>query len=186
MSNTQASVMDDNTLVIECVKCNPKAQRLLFDKFAPKMLTVCLRYANDSADAEDVLQEGFVKVFSKLTDFKMEGSLEGWIRRIMVNTSLDAIRKNKKYLTDAKLEDVEYKIISSESTSDQLQADDLMKMVQALPEGYKVVFNLFAIEGYSHKEIADLLGVSENTSKSQYSRARAHLRMKLEKLEIER
>ena len=186
MSNTQASVMDDNTLVIECVKCNPKAQRLLFDKFAPKMLTVCLRYANDSADAEDVLQEGFVKVFSKLSDFKMEGSLEGWIRRIMVNTSLDAIRKNKKYLTDAKLEDVEYKIHSSESTSDQLQADDLMKLVHALPEGYKVVFNLFAIEGYSHKEIADLLGVSENTSKSQYSRARAHLRIQLEKLEIER
>ena len=117
MSNTQASVMDDNTLVIECVKCNPKAQRLLFDKFAPKMLTICLRYAKDSADAEDVLQEGFVKVFSKLTDFKMEGSLEGWIRRIMVNTSLDAIRKNKKHLTDAKLEDVEYKIISSESTA---------------------------------------------------------------------
>jgi RNA polymerase sigma-70 factor (ECF subfamily) len=186
MSNTQASVMDDNTLVIECVKCNPKAQRLLFDKFAPKMLTICLRYAKDTADAEDVLQEGFVKVFSKLSDFKMEGSLEGWIRRIMVNTSLDAIRKNKKHLTDAKLEDVEYKIISSESTSDQLQADDLLKLINALPGGYKVVFNLFAIEGYSHKEIADLLGVSENTSKSQYSRARAHLRIQLEKLEIER
>jgi RNA polymerase sigma-70 factor (ECF subfamily) len=178
--------MDDNTLVIECVKCNPKAQRLLFDKFAPKMLTICLRYAKDTADAEDVLQEGFVKVFSKLSDFKMEGSLEGWIRRIMVNTSLDAIRKNKKHLTDAKLEDVEYKILSSESTSDQLQADDLLKLINALPGGYKVVFNLFAIEGYSHKEIADLLGVSENTSKSQYSRARAHLRIQLEKLEIER
>jgi RNA polymerase sigma-70 factor (ECF subfamily) len=186
MSNTQASVMDDNTLVIECVKCNPKAQRLLFDRFASKMLTVCLRYAKDTADAEDVLQEGFVKIFSKLSDFKMEGSLEGWIRRIMVNTSLDAIRRNKKYLTDAKLEDVEYKISHLDSASDQLQADDLMKLVHSLPEGYKVVFNLFAIEGYSHKEIADLLGVSENTSKSQYSRARAHLRMKLEKLEIER
>jgi len=186
MSNTQASVMDDNTLVLECVKCNPKAQRLLFDKFASKMLTVCLRYAKDTAEAEDVLQEGFVKVFGKLSDFKMEGSLEGWIRRIMVNTSLDAIRKNKKYLTDAKLEDVEYKISSLESASDQLQADDLMKLVHALPQGYKVVFNLFAIEGYSHREIADLLGVSENTSKSQYSRARAHLRMQLVKLEIER
>jgi RNA polymerase sigma-70 factor (ECF subfamily) len=158
----------------------------LFDKFAPKMLTVCLRYAKDTTEAEDVLQEGFVKVFGKLSDFKMEGSLEGWIRRIMVNTSLDSIRKNKKYLTDAKLEDVDYKVMSLESASDQLQAEDLLKLVQLLPEGYKVVFNLFAIEGYSHKEIADLLGVSENTSKSQYSRARAHLRMQLEKLEIER
>ena len=178
--------MDDFTLVSECAKGNARAQRALFDKFAPKMLTVCLRYAKDTTEAEDVLQEGFVKVFGKLSDFKMEGSLEGWIRRIMVNTSLDSIRKNKKYLTDAKLEDVDYKVMSLESASDQLQAEDLLKLVQLLPEGYKVVFNLFAIEGYSHKEIADLLGVSENTSKSQYSRARAHLRMQLEKLEIER
>ncbi|TXI85739.1 MAG: RNA polymerase sigma factor [Crocinitomicaceae bacterium] len=178
--------MDDNTLVIECVKGNAKAQRMLFDKFASKMMAVCMRYVNDSMEAEDVLQEGFVKVFGKLADFKMEGSLEGWIRRIMVNTSLDALRKNKRHVNDSKLEDVDFKLTSSELASDQLQADDLMKMVQALPEGYKVVFNLFAIEGYSHKEIADLLGVSENTSKSQYSRARAYLRHVLEKLEIER
>lgn len=159
---------------------------MLFDKFASKMMSVCMRYANDTMEAEDVLQEGFVKVFSKLPDFKMEGSLEGWIRRIMVNSSLDAIRKGKRHLGDTKLEDVEYKVTNLETATDQLMADDLMKLVQALPDGYKVVFNLFAIEGYSHKEIADLLGVTENTSKSQYSRARAYLRAQLEKLEIER
>lgn len=178
--------MDDNTLVIECVKGNTKAQRMLFDKFASKMMAVCMRYANDTMEAEDVLQEGFVKVFGKLADFKMEGSLEGWIRRIMVNSSLDALRKNKRFQNDSKLEDVDFKISSSELASDHLLAEDLLKMIQALPEGYKVIFNLFAIEGYSHKEIADLLGVSENTSKSQYSRARAYLRHELEKLEIER
>lgn len=178
--------MDDNTLVIECVKGNAKAQRMLFDKFASKMMAVCMRYANDTMEAEDVLQEGFVKVFGKLADFKMEGSLEGWIRRIMVNTSLDALRKNKRFQNDSKLEDVDFKISSSELASDHLLAEDLLKMIQALPEGYKIVFNLFAIEGYSHKEIADLLGVSENTSKSQYSRAKAYLRHELEKLEIER
>lgn len=178
--------MDDNTLVIECVKGNPKAQRMLFDKFASKMMTVCLRYAANSSEAEDVLQEGFVKVFKKLPDFKMEGSLEGWVRKIMVNTSLDTIRKNKKFASDTNLDDVGYKISNLDSATDALMAEDLLNLIQTLPDGYKTVFNLFAIEGYSHKEIADLLGVTENTSKSQYSRARAYLRTQLEKLDIER
>lgn len=178
--------MDDETLVVECVKGNAKAQRMLFEKFAPKMMAVCLRYSKDVEEAEDILQDGFIKMFNKLPDFKMEGSLEGWVRRIMVNTSLDAIRRNKKHLGDSKLEDVDYKISAQESTMDSLLAEDLMKLVQKLPDGYKVVFNLFAIEGYSHKEIADLLGVTENTSKSQYSRARAYLRAQLEKLNSER
>lgn len=178
--------MDDETLVVECVKGNAKAQRMLFEKFAPKMMAVCLRYSKDVEEAEDILQDGFIKMFSKLPDFKMEGSLEGWVRRIMVNTSLDAIRRNKKHLGDSKLEDVDFRISSQESTMDHLLAEDLMKLVQKLPDGYKVVFNLFAIEGYSHKEIADLLGVTENTSKSQYSRARAYLRAQLEKLNSER
>lgn len=178
--------MDDETLVNECVLGNAKAQRMLFDKFAPKMMTVCLRYAKDQTEAEDVLQEAFVKIFSKLPSFKMDGSLEGWIRRIMVNTSLDAIRKQKKFEKDVNLDEIDYKMSSSELTSDNLQAQDLMKLIHELPEGYKMVFNLYAIEGYSHKEIGELLHVSENTSKSQYSRARAYLKSQLEKLEIER
>jgi RNA polymerase sigma factor (sigma-70 family) len=178
--------MDDETLVVECVKGNAKAQRMLFDKFAPRMMAVCLRYAKDAEEAEDILQDGFIKMFNKLPDFKMEGSLEGWVRRIMVNTSLDAIRRNKKHQGDMKLEDVDFKVSNHETAMDNLLAEDLLKLVQKLPEGYKMVFNLFAIEGYSHKEIGDLLGVTENTSKSQYSRARAYLRTQLEKLNSER
>ncbi len=173
--------MDDATLIIECVNGNPRAQRLLFDKFARKMFSVCLRYAKNEEQAEDVLQDGFVKVFVKLKDFKSEGSLEGWIRRIMVNTALDQIRKNNKQLGDTNIDDVGYKIENNDFIVENMMAEDLMKMVQAMPEGYKVVFNMFAIEGYSHSEIADTLGISENTSKSQYSRARAYLRERLEK-----
>lgn len=172
--------MDDTTLVIECVKGNVRAQQKLFDKFARKMLGVCLRYAKNTEQAEDVLQDGFVKVYSKLKDFKMEGSLEGWIRRIMVNTALDQIRKNGKLLGNTNIDDVGYKIENNAFVFEGLVAEDLMKLVQAMPTGYKVVFNMFAIEGYTHFEIAKTLGISENTSKSQYSRARAYLREKLE------
>jgi RNA polymerase sigma-70 factor (ECF subfamily) len=173
--------MDDATLIIECVNGNARAQRLLFDKFARKMFSVCLRYAKNEEQAEDVLQDGFVKVFGKLKDFKREGSLEGWIRRIMVNTALDQIRKNNKQLGDTNIDDVGYKIENNDFIVERMMAEDLMKMVQAMPDGYKVVFNMFAIEGYSHGEIAETLGISENTSKSQYSRARAYLRERLEK-----
>lgn len=175
--------MDDATLVIECVNGNVRAQHKLFEKFAGKMLGVCLRYAKNTEQAEDVLQDGFVKVFSKLKDFKNEGSLEGWIRRIMVNTALDQIRKNGKILGDTNIEDVGYKIENNAFVVEGLMADDLMKMVQSMPTGYKLVFNMFAIEGYSHFEIAESLGISENTSKSQYSRARAYLREKIEKID---
>jgi RNA polymerase sigma factor (sigma-70 family) len=175
--------MDDITLVNECVKGNARAQRMLFDKFAGKMMTVCLRYAKNTEQAEDVLQDGFVKVFMKLSDFKKEGSLEGWVRRIMVNTALDQIRREVKFKSDLDIEDVGYKIENNAFITEQLMADDLMKLVRAMPDGYRIVFNMFAIEGYSHAEIAETLGVTENTSKSQYSRARAYLRERLEKNE---
>lgn len=175
--------MDDLTLVSECAKGNPKAQRALFDKFAPKMLSVCMRYVRNMDEAEDALQDAFVKVFQKIGEFKMEGSLEGWIRRIMVNTALDALRRNKKQLGDVQLDDVSYKVSFSDYSFDDMDVNHLLKMIDQLPDGYRVVFNMFAIEGYSHKEIADTLGVTENTSKSQYSRARAFLRNQLEHTE---
>ena len=178
-----ASAMDDLTLVNECAKGNSKAQRALFDKFAPKMLAVCQRYLRNSQEAEDVLQDGFVKVFQKIVDFKMEGSLEGWIRRIVVNTALDTIRKNKKLLDDVQVEEVQYKVSFTDHQFDGMDLAQLMKLIDEMPDGYRIVFNMFAIEGYSHKEIADTLGVTENTSKSQYSRARAFLRTQLELLE---
>jgi RNA polymerase sigma-70 factor (ECF subfamily) len=170
-------------LVNECAKGNSKAQRALFDKFAPKMLAVCQRYLRNNQEAEDVLQDGFVKVFQKIVDFKMEGSLEGWIRRIVVNTALDTIRKNKKLLDDVQVEEVQYKVSFTDHQFDGMDLAQLLKMIDAMPDGYRIVFNMFAIEGYSHKEIADTLGVTENTSKSQYSRARAFLRTQLELLE---
>ncbi len=176
--------MDDTTLVLECVKGNMRAQRELFDKFARKMMAVCLRYTKNTEQAEDVLQDGFVKVFVKLKDFKNEGSLEGWIRRIMVNTALDYLRKNAKNLGNISLHDVDYKIETDDFILENLAAADLIKLIQSMPDGYKVVFNMFAIEGYSHAEIAENLGISENTSKSQYSRARAYLRERIEKKEI--
>ncbi|WP_343635023.1 RNA polymerase sigma factor [Fluviicola sp.] len=175
--------MDDLTLVNECAKGNSKAQRALFDKFAPKMLAVCQRYLRNNQEAEDVLQDGFVKVFQKIVDFKMEGSLEGWIRRIVVNTALDTIRKNKKLLDDVQVEEVQYKVSFTDHQFDGMDLAQLMKLIDEMPDGYRIVFNMFAIEGYSHKEIADTLGVTENTSKSQYSRARAFLRTQLELLE---
>ena len=172
--------MDDFKLVSECLKGNSKAQKALFERFAPKMYAVCLRYMKREEAAKDVLQDGMIKVFLKLGDFKNEGVLEGWIRRVMVNTCLDQLRKDLKFQTDVQLGDVEYKLENKEFTVETLMADDLLKLVNAMPEGYKVVFNLFAIEGYSHKEIADTLGISENTSKSQYLRAIAYLRDRIE------
>ena len=172
--------MDDFKLVSECLKGNSKAQKALFERFAPKMYAVCLRYMKREEAAKDVLQDGMIKVFLKLGDFKNEGVLEGWIRRVMVNTCLDQLRKDLKFQTDVQLGDVESKLENKEFTVETLMAEDLLKLVNAMPEGYKVVFNLFAIEGYSHKEIADTLGISENTSKSQYLRARAYLRDRIE------
>lgn len=178
--------MDDATLIKECVKGNVKAHRFLFEKFAPKMLTVCMRYAKNKSDAEDVLQDAFIKVFNKLSEFKNEGSLEGWIRRIMVNTSLDQIRKNNKFYNDMDLDTVSYKLEYLDFKFNNLETEDLLKMINNMPNGYKIVFNMFAIEGYSHQEIATTLGVSENTSKSQYLRARSFLKNELEKIHFER
>ena len=169
-------------MVTECVQGNPRAQRALFERFAPKMMAVCLRYSKDREQAEDVLQDGFVKVFMKLSDFKSEGSLEGWIRRVMVNTALDQLRKNGKLLGDISTDDVAYKLEHNDPIEENLMAEDLMKLVLAMPEGYKVVFNMFAIEGYSHAEIAATLGITESTSKSQYSRAKAYLRERIERM----
>ena len=178
--------MDKHTLIDNCLKGNAVAQKELFTTYAPKMLGVCLRYMKNTEQAEDVLQDGFVKVFQKLNFFKREGSLEGWIRRIIVNTALDQIRKDAKYKNDYSLDQADYLVETSGYILENLAADDLLKLIHELPEGYRVVFNMYAIEGYSHKEIGEELKISENTSKSQYSRARAYLRQKLEELECER
>jgi len=136
---------------------------------------VCLRYCDNHEEAEDVVQNGFVNVFQNIETFRGSGSLEGWVRKIMVNTALTNIRKNKKLKQNVDLESVEFMLPAANYAGDSFAAKDLLKIIQTLPTGFRTVFNLYAIEGYSHKEIGDMLGISEGTSKSQYSRAKTHL-----------
>ena len=167
--------MTDEELVNGCMNNHAGAQRLLFEKYAKRMMGVCLRYANDYEEAQDILQESFIKVFQKISSFEGKGSLEGWIRRVMVNTALDAIRKNKEQQFQVEITEQEHSISTESTVVDSIQARDLLILIQALPAGFRTVFNLYAIEGFSHKEIAGMLGITESTSKSQYARARMHL-----------
>ncbi len=168
--------LSDEQLVKKCLEKDPLAQKHLFDSFSRKMMGVCLRYTKDAEEAQDVLQIGFVKVFEKLHLFNNEGSLEGWIRKVLVNCALDQIRKNKKFDDNVDLSKVDFQMASeNENVLEHLSANDLLKIIQEMPTGFRTVFNLYAIEGYSHQEIADQLNISINTSKSQYSRARVYL-----------
>ncbi|HEX8515082.1 MAG TPA: RNA polymerase sigma factor [Bacteroidia bacterium] len=167
--------MTDEQIVQGCIKKDAIAQRHLYERFSKKMMGVCLRYCDNHEEAEDVVQNGFISVFQNIETFRGAGSLEGWVRKIMVNTALTNIRKNKKLKQNIELESVEFMLPSSNYMSESFAAKDLLKIIQTLPTGFRTVFNLYAIEGYSHKEIGDMLGISEGTSKSQYSRAKAHL-----------
>jgi len=161
----------ESDLLEGCMKGNRKMQRELYDRFAPKMYGVCLRYASNAEEAEDILQEGFIKVFRKMDSYRGDGSFEGWIRRIFVNTAIEYYRK-KTYLqpiTEHEENTVEGKYLS---VLDNLAEKDIINLVQQLSPGYRTVFNMYVVEGYTHKQIADLLGISEGTSKSQLSRAK--------------
>lgn len=161
-----------------CKRQNREAQHALFNFFSGKMYTLCCRYVKNKMEAEDVMVVAFTKIFERIDQYKNEGSFEGWIRKVMVNESLSYLRKNKNMYLETDIEAADREL-NFEKLDSQLQADDLMKMVEALPTGYRIVFNLYAIDGYSHQEIADQLGISENTSKSQLSRARALLQKRL-------
>lgn len=169
-------------LITECKRQDRVAQKMLYDGQAPVMLTVCRRYINDSDMAEELMLTGFVKVFSKIDQFKAEGSFQGWIRRIMVTTCLEWIRNNQQLYKEVDLDDIN-PAVDFETADKNLEAEDLLKMISELPQGYRAIFNLYAIEGYSHKEIAEQLGISVNTSKSQLSRARVFLQKQLEENE---
>ncbi|WP_407428093.1 RNA polymerase sigma factor [Arcticibacter sp.] len=165
-----------------CRRGDPKTQKLLYQVLASKMLGVCARYARNSYEAEEMLQLGFIKVFRKINDFREEGSFEGWIRRVMVNTAIEVYRKEQKSLHLVDLSDV-HDAPQQMFGMDGLEVKDLLAMVQELSAGYRLVFNLYAIEGYSHKEIAQRLGITEGASKSQLSRARVVLKEKLARME---
>lgn len=167
--------MSIEALVKGCKQNDPIAQRHLYDKFAKKMMGICMRYSDNVEEAEDVLQNGFIKVFQSIGKFRGDGSLEGWLRKIMVNSALDNYRRSKALKKKINLEEIEFKFPAGNHQHGSVDSEALMKIINSLPTGFKTVFNLYAIEGYTHKEIAEKLGISENTSKSQYSRARAHL-----------
>lgn len=153
---------------------DPKAQRQLYDRYAPRMMGVCMRYVGDHMTAEDVLVEGFMKVFDKIGQFKSEGSFEGWMRRIMVNESLGYLRQRKR-IQEVAIQDEAQQIVDNTLADEALETEEMLTMIDSLPTGYRTVFNLYAIEGYAHAEIAEKLGITESTSKSQLHRARAML-----------
>lgn len=159
-----------------------RAQKVVYERYAGKMLAVCTRYVANKADAEEIMIDGFMRVFQKINQFREDGSFEGWIRRIMVTESLMFLRKHKSWHSEMGIDEMpgEPDYEWAETT---LEADDLLRLINQLPDGYRTVFNLYAIEGYSHTEIAEMLGISEGTSKSQLSRARVLLQTNLKKLE---
>ena len=172
---------DLKNIIEECVSGNVRAQETLYNMFAPKMFGVCLRYSKDYTEAEDNLQEGFIKVFSYLKNFRHEGSLEGWVRKIMVNVSLERYRK--QYVLHpvediGKYESQNY----SNDIIERITAGELIELIQELPPRYRMVFNLFVLEGLNHQEISDLMKITEGTSKSNLARGREILKRKVAEL----
>jgi RNA polymerase sigma-70 factor (ECF subfamily) len=153
---------------------------MIYKDFSPKMYGICLRFAGNQMDADDILQEGFIKVYKNLKHFKNNGSFEGWIRKIIVNTAINYYKRKKRI---AKIEESDYLEVSQSIDSDALNVlseAELLKLIQELPNGYRTVFNLNVLEGYTHKEIGDMMGITDNTSKSQLARARRILQKKIE------
>ena len=175
---------DSYQLVKECLKGKRDAQRNLYKSFAPSMLAVCFRYTKNMDDAENILQDGFVKVFNNLHQYKGEGELGAWVRRIMVNTSLTYLKTNRKYQHDMLFEETPLHRVSSDDPEVALNAKELSELIRQLPTGFQTVFNLHAVEGYSHVEIGTMLGISDGTSRSQYFRARALLIEWMEKISL--
>lgn len=173
--NLQSNLnITDSDLIKGCLENDRRMQQELYNRFAPKMYGVCLRYTGNADDAQDVLQDGFVKVFRKLDSFRSEGSFEGWIRRVFVNTAIEHFRR-KHYMqpvTEREENTLESKTLTA---LDGLSEKDILKLVQQLAPGYRAVFNLYVVEGYSHKEIGEILDITEGTSKSQLSRAKVIL-----------
>jgi RNA polymerase sigma factor (sigma-70 family) len=167
--------MDHRLLIKDCLKGDRAAQKQLYQEFAAGMLGVCYRYTKSMTDAEDVLQEGFIMVFKNLHQFSFSGELGGWIRRIMVNTAINYLKKNSRYQTDLLFTEAVLHPVSTDDPEVSLNTKELAELIRQLPPGYQTIFNMHAVEGYSHVEIGKILGINEGTSRSQYARARALL-----------
>ncbi|HWK55854.1 MAG TPA: sigma-70 family RNA polymerase sigma factor [Parapedobacter sp.] len=177
----------ERTVTIEslyegCKGGSRHAQGQLYNALASKLLGVCMRYASSTFEAEDMLQAGFIKVFNNLGSYRGDGSFEGWIRRIIVNTAIETYRRNRRSGQQVEIDEA---CDDAQQTfaMDNLECEDLLRLIQSLPDGYRVVFNMYAVEGFSHKEIAESLQISEGASKSQLSRARAWLKQRIKQLE---
>src|SRR5687768_3674483 len=177
--------MDTQKLVKDCIREIPAAQRRLYDHFAETMLGICYRYTKSMADAEDVLQDGFVKVFTSLHQYKGEGELGGWIRRIMVTTALNFLKKNSRYQSELLYPNEHLHAVKNDHPEVLLDTKELAGLIRQLPPGYQTIFNLHAVEGFTHVEIGKLLGIQESTSRSQYARARSLLIQWIEQRERE-
>lgn len=178
-------VKDIEKIIKDCKKNRPDAQKILYEHFSGKMFGVCLQYSKDYTEAEDVLQDGFVKVFTKISQFNFNGSFEGWVRRIMVNCALERYRKQNLLYPVSDIQDYDHKL-AYDDVMGEISSKELLGLVQELSPQYKMVFNLYAIEGFSHQEIGEKLSISVGTSKSNLSRARVILQDKVKSLYSER
>ncbi len=167
--------MTEELMLNGCLRNNATAQEALYNRFSPRMLGVCYRFAKNREDAEDMLQEGFIKIFTQIHQYRNEGALEGWIRRIVVHTCINILKKNKKFSDSVDITNAHSIRIREEMIPSIMQAKQVVECIRLLPLGYKTVLNLYAIEGYSHKEIAFMLDIEESTSRSQYTRAKSML-----------
>lgn len=169
----------EQVLIINCLNNDKQSQYKLYDQYAPRMESVCRRYAKTACDAEDIMQEGFIKVFRYLGDFKNNGSFEGWMRRIMVTTAFNFYKRKKILSTESELNSFPESVVSEQEAIGDIFHKELMQMVMELPNGYRKVFSLNTVDGYTHKEIGEMLNISINTSKSQLTRARLSLQKRL-------
>ena len=167
--------MTEEQMLAGTIKHNATAQEALYNRFSPRMLGVCYRFAKNREDAEDMLQEGFIKIFTQLHQYRNEGALEGWIRRIIVHTCINILKKNKKFTESVDIIHANSLYVKEDVIPSIMQAKQVVECIRILPLGYRTVLNLYAIEGFSHREIGHLLGIEESTSRSQYTRAKAML-----------
>ncbi len=172
----------DKAFINKLQKRDKKTQQSFYDTVSAKMYGVCLRFANSGDDANDILQEGFIRVFRHIDAYRGDGSFEGWVRRTIVNTAINYYKKEKKRGYKVDLEYVKKDYVTSESAIEKLSFNELLAIIRELPNGYRTVFNLNVIDGYTHKEIGAMLGISENTSKSQLSRARLAIQRRLSEI----
>ncbi|TAH10108.1 MAG: sigma-70 family RNA polymerase sigma factor [Sphingobacteriia bacterium] len=176
--------MTEQAILVGCLQNDPSAQRELYNRYSPKMLSVCYRFGQNREDAEDMLQEGFIKIFTQIHTFQNKGAFEGWVRRIIVHTCINFLKKNKKFNENIDLEHAGYLEVKEETMPSIMQARQIIECIRLLPLGYRTVLNLYALEGYSHKEIGEMLDIEESTSRSQFTRAKSMLEMILVKKRI--